>query len=340
MIKFFSWNITYRQLHWIVWMGIAILTFGSSLQAADFLWSAIFTVINVSCNAIIIYSNAYWLIPRLYRAGKKINYLFAVLLLLSSICAARVEFRLYAYTLFFPKEPDDSSRFQLYAAIIISCIITYFFSIIFRFALDYFKVRQEQELLKQYTAKVELDLLKAQVQPHFLFNTLNIIYYVAQRESPGTAALLAKLSNIMRYFVNDGPNKEIFLVTEINFIRDYIDPEKMRMRYPLQQKIEIDGDISRIKVSPMLIIPLIENVFKHGIDKRSKENLLALHIEQIPGSLLVKVQNRLLEPDAVQEAGSGLTNLRSRLKLLYGNRFQLTTGREENYFIAHLNIPV
>ena len=118
MIKFFSWNITYRQLHWIVWMGIAILTFGSSLQAADFLWSAIFTVINVSCNAIIIYSNAYWLIPRLYRAGKKINYLFAVLLLLSSICAARVEFRLYAYTLFFPKEPDDSSRFQLYAAIL------------------------------------------------------------------------------------------------------------------------------------------------------------------------------------------------------------------------------
>ncbi|HEX7756593.1 MAG TPA: histidine kinase [Niabella sp.] len=206
--------------------------------------------------------------------------------------------------------------------------------------MDYFKVRQQQELLKQYTAKVELDLLKAQVQPHFLFNTLNNIYYVAQRESPGTAALLAKLSTIMRYFVNDGPNKEIFLVTEINFIRDYIDLEKMRMRYPLQQKIEIDGDISRIKVSPMLIIPLIENVFKHGIDKRSKENLLALHIEQIPGSLLVKVQNRLLEPDAVQEAGSGLTNLRSRLKLLYGNRFQLTTGREENYFIAHLNIPV
>jgi sensor histidine kinase YesM len=340
MIKILGRSITLVQFQWLIWFLVVALTFGSYLQTADLFRSVIYAVVNVLCTIMIVYGNAYWLMPRLYQQGKKIMYILAVLLLLIIICMGRVQFRSFILRVFYSNETDQSSPAQVYITIFVSCIMTFLFSIAFRLALDYFTVRKEQEQLKQYTAEVELNLLKAQVQPHFLFNTLNNIYYVAQRQSPETADLLAKLSNIMRYFVDEGPSKEIFLETEISFIRDYIDLEKMRMRHPLQLGIHIEGNANQVRVPPMLLIPLVENVFKHGIDKRSAQNELLLHIKMQADSLCVEVRNRLFKQHAVTQNGSGLQNLRARLQLLYGNRFQLHTIEKEDYFVAQLNIPL
>lgn len=340
MIRFFKWQLSLNQLQWLAWTIVTLLMFCSYLQEADLQWSAIFTLANMLTTVLIIYGNAYWLIPRFYNRGQKWIYAQLVLLLLIVITTARVEFRMYMQHIFFPNDVEESSRIQLYIGTAVSNIIRLFFSFIFRFAIDYFTVRRERELLKQHTTEMELNLLKAQVQPHFLFNTLNNIYYVAQKQSPETAALLEKLANIMRYFVDEAPKKEVLLATEIQFISDYIDLEKMRIRYPLQLDFAVAGDISQLKVPPMLIMPLVENVFKHGIDKRSADNLLVLQIEGTAAYLSINVRNRMGSPKPQKEQGGGLQNLRNRLQLLYGTGFELTITEKEGYFIAYLTIPL
>jgi len=221
-----------------------------------------------------------------------------------------------------------------------SLIINYLFSFIFRLALDYFKVRKDQKRLKEYTSKVELDLLKAQVQPHFLFNTLNNIYYVAQRESPQSAQLIEKLANIMRYFVDEASKALVKLPIDIQFLKDYIDLERMRMLHPMQVDFEINVVPNAVKLPPMLIIPLVENVFKHGIDKRSKENYLSLKIESSDGKLKINVSNKVFEEKNEQQGGNGLKNLIARLDILYGKNYKFERTLTNNIFNANLELPL
>jgi LytS/YehU family sensor histidine kinase len=217
----------------------------------------------------------------------------------------------------------------------------YIFSIAFRFTLDFFQIRQQQEQLLKQHAEAQLSLLKAQVQPHFLFNTLNNIYFVAQRESPATADLIEKLSFIMRYFLDQGPKQEIPLTAELDFIQNYIELEKMRMRYPVQTTIELSEDISAIRIPPMLLIPLVENVFKHGIDKREENNYIHIRL-QTSHRLSFTVCNRI-HPDTAghsQGWGIGLNNLAKRLSILYGDNFMLESDRSQDSYTSKLNIPL
>lgn len=340
MIKVFDKNITVNQLQFVIWLFIIVITTFSYLQYAEPLRSLFFGFVNIFSYFLIINVNVYYLIPRLYWRNHKLLYMASALILLLVVCLARVEFRSYFYATFYPQERDVSTRTEVFIAVLIPSLSVYIISCILRVALDYFVLRREQELLKQHSAEMELKLLKAQVQPHFLFNTLNNIYYVAQQQSPETAALLSKLSNIMRYFVDTGQQQYIHLKEEISFIYDYIDLEKMRMRYPLQIDIREEGAINGVQVPPMLIIPLVENVFKHGIDKRSKRNELLLHIKVELGTLCIDVRNRIFEPSDNKTRGMGLQNLRSRLQLLYKNEFQFDIIEQDNYYFAKLTIPL
>lgn len=339
MVKFFDREVSLVKLQVITWLFVTILTFASYLQNADFGYALVFTVINMLSMLAVIYGNACFLLPALYFKGRRLTYLLATVLLLGTICFIRVELRSYFHELYV-RGADQSTSFQVYASIMTSLIINYLFSFIFRLALDYFKVRKDQKQLKEYTSKVELDLLKAQVQPHFLFNTLNNIYYVAQRESPQTAKLIEKLANIMRYFVDEASKGLVKLPTDIQFLKDYIDLERMRMLHPMRVDIEVNVDSNAIELPPMLIIPLVENVFKHGIDKRSTENYLSLKIQSADGKLMISVSNRVFEDKNAQQGGNGLKNLISRLDLLYGKNYTFERTLTTNVFNANLELPL
>lgn len=340
MTKVFSKDVPVNQLQLVIWLFITAITSFSYFMYAEPIRSLVFGFMNIFSYFIIVNVNVYYLIPRFYKRNHKLLYLTSVLLLLLTVCWARVAFRSYFYARFYPQEQDTSTGMEVFVALLIPSILVYIISCILRVALDYFVLHREQERLKQHSAEMELKLLKAQVQPHFLFNTLNNIYYVAQQQSPETAALLSKLSNIMRYFVDTGQQQFIQLNEELNFIYDYIDLEKMRMRYPLQTTIREKGIINGIQVPPMLIIPLVENVFKHGIDKRSKTNELFLHINVEVESLSIDVRNRIFRPSVNKTMGVGLQNLRSRLQLLYKDQFRLDIVEKDNYYFATLNIPL
>src|SRR6201999_4376057 len=121
---------------------------------------------------------------------------------------------------------------------------TFMLSFVFRIALAYFRVKRQAELMLGKKSHAELNLLKSQVQPHFLFNTLNNIYYEAYREAPRTALLIGRLSNIMRYFVDESPKEKVALATEIKFLENYIALEEIRIRHGVTVNFsrEYDGD--------------------------------------------------------------------------------------------------
>ncbi len=296
---------------------------------------------SIASYVIIVYGNALWLMPRLYRKKKYLLYTLSIIILIVALTFLRVQSQAYIYFALIKKKPYHLV-FSNYVYTFVIYTLFFFFSIAFRFTLDFFRIKQQQEELLKQHAQAQLSLLKAQVQPHFLFNTLNNIYFVAQRESPHTAELLEKLSNIMRYFLEQGSKDKIPLAAELDFIKNYIELEKMRIRYPVRINIDITGEPDNIKIPPMLLIPIVENVFKHGIDK-SKENNYIDITTHIADHLYFEVCNSTRVNGVAfsnNGNGTGLKNLTDRLNILYPGNFKFESSKIGDQYVSKLNIPL
>jgi len=332
-------KLNLRQIQWIIWillLGVNILT----LLHFDTLEQSIgYSLIIITSYMLIIYGNASYLIPVFYQRGRFLIYLLGSLLLLVIAAWYRTAATMWIYNTFYASKPEALTLAAIVRTMASSLLI-YFTSILFYICIHYFRLREQQEAMQRKQIEAELSLLKSQVQPHFLFNTLNNIYFYAQRESPQTAALLEKLSSIMRYFVDEAPKDKIGLLTEMQFIRNYIDLEKARMRYPLQVIIEEEEHAENVLLSPMLIIPLVENVFKHGIDKRREDNFIFIRIISHEQQLQVTVRNRLVRSESSDKKGTGLVNLRNRLQLLYGEKYSLVNTITTEFYTSVLSFPL
>jgi sensor histidine kinase YesM len=231
-------------------------------------------------------------------------------------------------------------NFESIVNFIVAGFLTFMLSFIFRIAMAYFELKQQSEKILVQKSQAELNLLKSQVQPHFLFNTLNNIYYEAYREAPRTAKLIERLSDIMRYFVDESPKDEVSLNTEIQFIENYIALEKIRIRHEIELNILKDCN-PELRIPPMLLMTFVENIFKHGIDKSSSENKIEITLVHQDGYLLFQTRNRIYDkPGTPGHKGFGIENLRKRLCFLYGERFELGTDTTGNFFTAFLKVPL
>lgn len=328
----------------LVWTFIALIVFALFFHEGQSLVEGLIrSLCYTAFFALLMYTNTLALVPYVYRRKQTLLYVFLVVLLLAVVTVGEILSELGMQRYLFGKKAESLSQVKprVYMALFFLNLLVYLFSLPLRLAFDYFTMRKQQEQLLRRTAEAELNLLKAQVQPHFLFNTLNNIYFVAQRESPATATLLERLSNIMRYFVDEGPKEKIQLDREIDFIKDYIHLEKLRMRHPLQTEFNVEGETANVTIPPMLLIPLVENVFKHGVNKRSEDNLLIIQLKVERNNMDIEVTNRLFEElEPASHGGNGLPNLRSRLQLLYGPAHTLETEQHDGLFTAHLNIPL
>jgi hypothetical protein len=332
-------KLSLLRIQWLIWvllLGIYVL---SMMQFDPFGQSVVYSLLSVGSIAAVLYGNAALLLPRLYEKKRILLYVLSVIALLAAVTFGKFWISYVVYNRFFTQKPVPI-RWSGLGGAALSAIFAYLSSILFYIALGYFRLKQQQEQLEKRTAQAELNLLKAQVQPHFLFNTLNNIYFVAQRESPATAAMVEQLSQIMRYFVDEAPKERISLQSELRFIKSYIELEKMRMRFPLVVDVRTEGILDEIHIPPMLLIPLIENVFKHGVNKRKDDNFISAVIRLSEKRLHVTVTNRLPSGEEEKTSGGlGLQNLESRLELLFRDDFTLQYGPSGTIFTACLSIP-
>jgi hypothetical protein len=324
-------------IQWVTWIVLFVVHMVAMLPNDSWSQALVYTVINICSYALIVYGNAFMLIPFLYNRGRKVVYVVVSVFFIAAMALLRYSALFWVYNTFFAEKPMPF-RWSGGLSSFISAILIFISGILFYFALRFFRLQQRQQELEKEKAAAELNLLKAQVQPHFLFNTLNNIYFVAQKESPATAELLEKLSRIMRYFVDEAPKSSIPVSVELGFIHSYIELEQMRMRYPLEVEMETDMPAD-LQLPPMLLIPLVENVFKHGVDKLRTDNFIRMQLQRKDNTLKIEVTNRVAIHQQ-QGSGTGLQNLRARLQLLYGDTCSLAVTREADMFHVSLHIPI
>lgn len=326
------------RLQILVWAAVIALIFFSYLPMDGVMQSAAYTIINVSFYAMIIYGNILWLYPRFYEKRQYFLYVVFSVVLLLLMGIGRGYCIMYVYNHF-----SDGMRkavtFIYFLSPVLGSVLIFSLSFILRIALAYFKVKQQAEDMLLQKSQAELNLLKSQVQPHFLFNTLNNIYYEAYREAPATAALIEKLSDIMRYFVDESQKERVSLRTELQFIENYISLEKIRIRHGIELIFEKDAD-EDIRIPPMLLMTFVENIFKHGIDRMSRENRIGITLKQEGAYLRFTTVNPVHPQQKEKEQGGfGIDNLRKRLYLLFATDFELITVKSEDVYMTSLKIP-
>jgi len=327
------------QLQLLVWLAVLLLIFFSLLPMDGFGKSMIYTAVNTTSYAIIIYGNILILYPAFYKTGKFVSYglLVTLLLLATGILRGYASITLYQYFLSIKKTPINFWTLMGYVP---GGVLIYVLSLVYRVAIAYFALKQQTEEILLQKSQAELNLLKSQVQPHFLFNALNSIYYRVYKVDPSSAGLIERLSDIMRYFVDESPKDVVPVATEVAFIENYIALERIRIRHGATVNFEKVYN-PELRIPPMLLMTFVENVFKHGIDKSRKQNDVSISLVEQNEYLLFKTSNRKGDPaDYGPTGGFGIVNLTKRLEMLYGDKFELTIDDQGELFNAFLKIPL
>ena len=327
------------QLQVLIWTAVLLLIFFSLLPMYGLPESVITTVVNATSYAIIIYGNILFLYPVFYQKRRFVSYgiSVALFLILTGMLKGYAGFTLLQY---FKLTKPAAVNLPGLLAYVPGLILIYVLSLVFRIAIAYFTLKQQTEEIILQKSQAELNLLKSQVQPHFLFNALNSIYYRVYKVDPPAAGLIERLADIMRYFVDESPKDEVPVSTEVAFIENYIALERIRIRHGATVNFEKAYNPD-LRIPPMLLMTFVENIFKHGIDKSLKQNQVNISLVQRNDFLLFKTSNHKVDPEpGDQPGGFGIINLTKRLRMLYGDKFELTIDDEGELFTAFLKIPL
>lgn len=202
------------------------------------------------------------------------------------------------------------------------------------------RMRERERSLIREKLETELNFLKSQINPHFLFNTLNNIYSLARKKSDETADVVVKLSKLLRFVLYESQKGEITVGRELQFLKDYIELEKIRYDERLDLRFTHRIESPNKQLAPLLLVPLVENAFKHGASEATEKAFVHIALQQSGMQLNFDVVNSV---DSIatghSQEGIGLNNLRRRLELTYPG-FNLQTHRRENRFYAHLTLSL
>lgn len=209
--------------------------------------------------------------------------------------------------------------------------------------MKYWYVKEQRNLqLQKENAEAQLQILKAQVHPHFLFNTLNNIYSYTQNTSSIASKLVMGLSDLLRYILYTGTQSRVALHKELKMLEDYITLEKVRYDERLDVQLEFPKNSENYFISPLLLLPLVENCFKHGLSHMVEQPWISLRISLENNFMVMKLVNGKASEYKAPEvsSGIGLRNVRKRLELLYPQKHLLRLTNEDDVYIVDLKIEL
>jgi LytS/YehU family sensor histidine kinase len=218
-------------------------------------------------------------------------------------------------------------------------------STVFKITGDWLKHQREKTRLKNEKLISELKFLRSQINPHFLFNTLNNIYSLALVKSDRTPEIILKLSEILRYMLYECNGPMVSLEKEINYIRNYLELEKLRQ--PEQTKIEfnVEGNVEEVEIAPFLFTPFLENAIKHGVNRVIDNPCIdiRLKIEEEKGILHFRISNTKPDEEPAKHmkkspGGIGLVNVERRLKILYPGKYDLKIENTPKKYTIYLDL--
>ncbi|MCH3881815.1 MULTISPECIES: sensor histidine kinase [Tenacibaculum] len=305
-----------------------------------------FSLFLMPITIVVSYFFLYYLVPT-YLVKKQQN-----LFVLYSIYTFIVSYFFVVVSIFFGlifsdylKSEDITPITKGFLFIILGVYFVIFIVITFGMFIHNYKQSIKNEDLKNKFLQTQLQLkeqelkfLKMQIHPHFLFNSLNTIYGFALKKADKAPEMILKLSNLLDYILYQVEKPAVLLQDEIDHLKDYVSLEKMRFHDTLEVQISEEGNAKNVQIAPMLLIPFVENSFKHGAIIDGKLNVtISIIIEN--GFLFFKITNSTSQ-EVINEIGIGLENIKKRLEMLYPNGHQLKIEQENQLFVVALKMKI
>ena len=324
--------------HILFWsMSFLILTnifkVSVEIKEIDLIYTAIFHVPIL----LIVYLNLRFLFPLFLETRRYLLYGLSVLILIS----AGAGFYIILFDSWIDYIFSGYYFIAYYGFLDISLylVIYLFVTSLLRLARGWFHL---QEIEKEKTL-AELKALKSQINPHFLFNSLNSIYSLARKNSAQVPEKVIQLSDLMRHIIYDSDVEFVLLPREIDMIRNYI--ELQNLRTPEKEKIELEviGEIEGKKVAPLIFLPFVENSFKHGLKSGAENPFVKIKIEVLPNELIFEIENSKGKTSEIHDSkykGIGIENVKKRLGLIYPNLHSLNISENETIFKVILKIKL
>ncbi len=305
----------------------------------DFEDTMLLTGLNLISLIILFYGNLY-LIKRFFPKGQYFYYLLYALPFCGLIIILRSQLGSLLATLSI--QPMILSSMREHVFNYISSISFLGFSMLFQmYHVNLTTETKALEAANEYN-QAKIQFLKAQINPHFLFNALNNIYSLAVVKSDDTPEMILKLSELLRYVIYNSEDQKVSLNQEVEHIFKFIDLFQMRSKGDLDIRLSVEGRLTGIMIEPMILIPLVENCFKHCDFDTNKEAYTAMTLtveeQQLIFTTLNSKNNHNLQKD--KTGGVGLSNIRKRLEFNYPNQHQLQLTDKDDSFEVHLQMTV
>jgi len=212
-----------------------------------------------------------------------------------------------------------------------------FISTVYKLAEDWLMHQRIRSILEKENLRSELLFLRSQINPHFLFNTLNNIYSLAYQKSDLAPGAIARLSTLMRYMLSENMDTEVPLNEELEYLKDFIALQALRVRNGLEMQLEISGDAERCAIAPLLLINFLENAFKHGV-LNDRDHPIVMKVTVLNEQMDFYLSNQLAPGSPDPHKGIGLKNVQRRLDLLYPRRHTLKISETNDRYTVELGL--
>lgn len=332
------WLFRYRLYHLPFWVMYHyawwVVSYGDPLRAANtilFTPYAVEFAFYVVFQAVAVYFNLYYLIPKFLQKGRNQAYMgyLSLTLIAATLCIVG------GYYLI--PTPSDLCFFGFVGKALPSTIASMTLAMSIKLAKHWMKTKERQQLLEKEKLETELQFLRNQFNPHFLFNSINSIFFLIHKNPDVASASLAKFSELLRHQLYECNDSHIPLDKEINFLENFIELEKLRQNKNTRIQVDFtDKTVSHLSIAPFILMTFIENAFKHV--SGDEANWINIYLELEGEKLVFTVSNSTANKESGQYSGIGLQNVKRRLDLLYPNEYSLEIQERTDSFTVRLQL--
>lgn len=288
----------------------------------------------------IAYLNNHYFLPRYLLKGRYLRYFSLIVLSVLGYMLVQSAYDYWLYG-FIVGPTRNNDWFSILWYNFFSTLWYLGLMVALKLSIDWYEQQRLLQRIAIEKLQTEVNYLRAQVNPHFLFNILNSLYALTLKKSDLAPEVVLKLSAMMEYMLYDSDEARVPLDKEIEYLRNYIELERLRCGDHSEIVLEIKGQPNRQEIAPLLLLPLVENAFKHGVSQQTDHPWLHSTLQLEPEGVEMTVENnKPIAPPVTEKGGIGLTNLRKRLELLYPGLYHLSIDEQPTRFRVTLQISL
>ncbi len=331
-----------RNLHLLFWVLLSIFLLVLDRSDSPFFIKVTRSLISTGFFAAIVYVNWKLLIPKFLKKRNWVMYLISLILLSILVTPPQV---LALFLLYDDYPSIQQLFFQKQNILFFQSIFIGVSSAAFKITQDWLGHERDSKELKSQNLASELNFLKSQINPHFLFNTLNNLYALSLKKSDQAPETVLMLSEMMRYMLYECNVERVYLKKEINYIKNYLELEKIRLGDDFDIHFQVEGEANELQIAPLMFIPFIENSFKHGMNTLLTNGYVHIKLKIEDSNVTMNITNKKgaeisQSLKGKQSGGIGLINIKRRLKLIYPKKHKLLFEETNDAYTVEINIQL